>query len=136
MTGRTHSPGGTRPVVFVVESDEVVRSALSFILRDAYDTHAYASLELARAAAGRSPAVVLLEPRLMPPAGTDVAGARIVLIAETGAPAQGAGPSPGTAGVLGRPITADDVRGKVAAAIGQARARPRLSIVPSEPLRS
>lgn len=126
MTSRTHSRGGARPVVFVVESDEVVRSALSFILRDAYDTHAYASLEQARAAAGRAPAVVLLAPRLMP-AGTDVPGARIVLIAENGT--QAAVPSSKTAGVLGRPITADDVRGKVAAAIGEARARPRLRVL-------
>ncbi|MDR3467651.1 MAG: hypothetical protein P4M07_17110 [Xanthobacteraceae bacterium] len=135
MTSRTHSPGGTRPVVYVVESDEVMRSALSFILRDAYDIHAYACLEQARTAVGRAPEVVLLEPRLMPLADTDVAGARIVLTAETGGPAPGAGRLPKTAGVLGRPITADDVRGKVAAAIGEARARPRLSIVPGEATR-
>lgn len=48
-----------RPIVFVIEREQVVRSALHYILRDRYRTFTFASLDEAFAASADAPAVVL-----------------------------------------------------------------------------
>ena len=48
-------------IIFVVEADEVVRSALHFILDDQNETHSFASLDLAFAKSAEvSPYLVIL----------------------------------------------------------------------------
>ena len=54
-------PSGEDDIIFVVESDEVIRSALHFILDDQNETHSFATLDLAYAGAGDvTPDLVLL----------------------------------------------------------------------------
>lgn len=128
------------PVLFVVEDDEVIRSALTFILRDHYETHAYASLDqLGAGAAKHSPDLILVGDGLADgttPSRQDLADlgqTKLLLLANTiGSPLTGNDSDDATAhcgpfgrradGILRKPITVDNVRDTVAALLGDGRA--------------
>lgn len=107
-----------RPIVFVIEREQVVRSALDFILRDRYRTCAFASLEEAATAVTDAPDVVLLGSSLLQgrhdllPAALAkrFGGAAILVVADGGGDAlaqlalQG-----GARGIISKPISFDTV---------------------------
>ncbi len=82
---------GEPPIVFVIEHEQVVRSALHFILRDRYRAFTFASLDEASAAVTDTPDVVLLGMSLLQdgndPLPTSLAGqfgrAAILLVADS-----------------------------------------------------
>src|SRR5512139_3331932 len=79
-----------RSTVFVIESEQVVRSALHYILRDRHRTHAFAALDDALASAADVPDVVLLGASilrsrgeaLLAGLGAQFAGAKILIVAD------------------------------------------------------
>lgn len=109
--------------IFVVEGDEVIRSALHFILDDQNETHSFAYLDQALAnAAGRTPDVVLLGigavqhngERPLAEIAMRLPNTRILIVADSeNDPLALASLKWGAHGVLGKPITFDSVRGKV-----------------------
>ena len=117
--------------IFVVESDEVVRSALQFILDDRGDTYGYTRLDLAFAeAADLTPDIVLLGigfvqsngERALAAIATRWPGTKILIVADSVSdPLALAGLKWGAHDVLGKPITFDGVHGKVDALLGQRR---------------
>lgn len=123
---RSHSEP-SRPAnnhrVFVVEGDEVIRSALQFILDDHNETHAFASLQPALAeASSRRPDVVLVGIDLMQDSGersltkikARAPGAKILIVANSVRdPLALRCLEWGAHGVLGKPITFDSVCDKV-----------------------
>jgi CheY-like chemotaxis protein len=137
-------PGNLRPVstaqvLFVVADDEVIRSALTFILRDHYETHAYASLDqLGAGAAAHTPDLILLGDGLADgPTPTrqdlaDLAQTKLLLLANTIGRAATTPDPDGAAhcapfgrradGILRKPITVDNVRDTVAALLGDTHA--------------
>lgn len=110
-------------IIFVVESDEVVRSALHFILDDQNETHSFASLEAAFAkATSRKPNVMLLGigmaqnngERILAEIAVRLPSARILIVADSVSdPLAVACLKWGAHGVLGKPISFDSVRRKV-----------------------
>lgn len=136
LTDPRRTPNG--PVLFVVEHDEVIRSALTFILRDHYETHAYASLDqLGAGAAEHSPDLILLGDGLADGATTarqdlaDLGQTKLLLLANAIGSALAAhdgaaahcGPFGRRAdGILRKPITVDNVRNTVAALLGDGHA--------------
>jgi DNA-binding response OmpR family regulator len=110
-------------IILVVECEEVVRSALHFILNDRYETHSFASLHEAFAeAACRTPNIILLGIGFVQNNGegtlAEIAmrlpGARILLVANSvNDPIALASLRWGAHAVLGKPISFDSVRGKV-----------------------
>jgi DNA-binding response OmpR family regulator len=120
-------PGSLLPeqddIIFVVEMDEVIRSALHFILDDQYETHSFADLDLALSKAVRiRPTVLLLGighlqgdgERVLAKITARVPGAKILIVADRpGEPLVLASLQWGAHGVLGKPITFDSVRCKV-----------------------
>ena len=133
-------PTSNAPVLFVVEHDEVIRSALTFILRDEYETHAYASLDqLGAGAAEHSPDLILLGDGLAGGATmarqdlSDLAQTKLLLLTNTiGSAVTGNDPDGAAAhcgpfgrqadGILRKPITVDNVRNTVAALLGDGHA--------------
>jgi DNA-binding response OmpR family regulator len=122
--------------IFVVESDEVVRSALQFILDDVGETRAFTDLEQAFAQAGDlAPEIVLLGIGLLRSNGAcavaEVArrwiGVRILIVANSEQdPLALAALKLGAHDVLGKPITVDGVRGKVDTLLGPKRHSPAM----------
>ncbi len=110
-------------IIFVVEGDEVVRSALHFILDDQNETHSFANLDQAFAkATDRTPNIVLLGIGFVQNNGeralADIAmrlpGTRILIVANSvNDPIARASLRWGAHDVLGKPITFDSVRGRV-----------------------
>lgn len=110
-------------IIFVVESDEVIRSALHFILDGQDEAHSFASLELAFAkAADRTPSIVLLGVGFVQNSGERVLaeiairlpGTRILIVANSvNDPIARASLRSGAHDVLGKPISFDSVHGKV-----------------------
>jgi DNA-binding response OmpR family regulator len=110
-------------IIFVVESDEVVRSALHFILDDQNETHSFASLEPALAnTSTRTPNVILLGigmvltngERKLAEIAARLPGVRILIVADTVSdPLAVACLGWGAHGVLGKPISFDSVRRRV-----------------------
>jgi len=109
---------GARPIVFVIEREQVVRSALDFILRDRYRTCAFASLEEATAAVTDAPGVVLLGSSLLhgrreaiPTALTKrVGNAAILVVADSGVDALAQlALERGAHGIINKPISFDTV---------------------------
>jgi DNA-binding response OmpR family regulator len=109
--------------IFVVESDEVVRSALQFILDDHDETNGFASPGQAVADASRLPPDVVLlgvgfvqnnGERLLAEIAQHWPGVKILIVADsvTDRVAR-AGLRWGAHDVLGKPITFDGVRRKV-----------------------
>jgi DNA-binding response OmpR family regulator len=117
--------------IFVVESDEVVRSALQFILDDHAESDGFASPGQAVADASRLPPDVVLlglgfvqnnGERLLAEIAQHwpiVADSVIDRVARTG-------PRWGAHDVLGKPITFDGVRRKVDALLADSKASPAL----------
>jgi len=119
--------------IFVVERDEVVRSALHFILDDRNETHSFANLEQAYTkASDRAPSLILLGigsvqdngERALAEIAIRLPGTRILIVANSvNDPIARASLRWGAHDVLGRPISFDSVRGKVDALLG----RPEIS---------
>jgi CheY-like chemotaxis protein len=114
--------------ILVVETDEIVRSALQFMLRDENETHALASLKQAYAT-GRAwkPDLVLLGLAIVQEQGLQVLGdiaarlpgAKILLVADSpNDPLAQACLASGAHGVLGKPIAIESVRTKVDVLLG------------------
>ncbi len=123
-------------VVFVVEGDEVIRSALHFILDDQNETHSFANLDQAFAkAAERIPDIILLGigmvrdngDRVLAEIAIRLPGTRILIVANSvNDPLAVASLKWGAHGVLGKPITFDSVRGKVDALLEPHKLSPTM----------
>ena len=110
-------------IIFVVEDDEVIRSALHFILDDQNETHSFASLDRAfTKAASRKPNAILLGigmvqnngERILAEIVMQLPGTRILIVADSvNDPIAVASLKWGAHGVLGKPISFDSVRRKV-----------------------
>jgi len=110
-------------IIFVVEGDEVVRSALHFILDDRNETHSFANLDQAFAkAADREPNIVVLGigfvenngERALAGIAMRLPGTKILIVANSvNDPIARASLRWGAHDVLGKPISFDSVRGKV-----------------------
>lgn len=110
-------------IIFVVEGDEVVRSALHFILDDQNETHSFASLDQAfTKSASRKPNAILLGIGMLQNNGGRILdeivmrmpGARILIVADSvNDPIAVASLKWGAHDVLGKPISFDSVRRKV-----------------------
>jgi DNA-binding response OmpR family regulator len=130
----------SRPVqtdrIFVVESDEVIRSALQFILDGHGETLGFASLDPAFAkTADRTPDIVLLgigfvqnkTERALAEIAQRWPGTKILIMANSVSdPLALASLKWGAHAVLGKPITYDSVRGKVEALLGQHNISPAM----------
>jgi DNA-binding NarL/FixJ family response regulator len=108
-----------RSTIFVIESEQVVRSALHYILRDRYLTLAFATLADALASA-EVPDAVLLDISNLQGEGDALApgelfaGARILLVADRQSdPLAQAGLKRGAHGIVSKPISFDSVRDAV-----------------------
>ena len=122
--------------IFVVESDEVIRSALQFILDDDSETHAFTGLDQAFAkAADRMPDIVLLGisfvqnngERVLAEIATRLPGTKILIAANSvNDPLALASLKWGAHDVLGKPITFDSVRCKVDALLGHHNLSPTM----------
>jgi len=126
---------GGRPTIFLIEPEQVVRSALHYILRDRYRTRAFASLDEATSSAMETPDVLLLGlailrsggEALLADLGEQFGGARILLVADSNSdPLAQAGIERGAHGIISKPISFDTV----CDAVGTALSAP---IVPGEP---
>jgi len=123
-------------IVFVVEGDEVIRSALHFMLDDQSETHSFASLDRAFAkAADVAPGILLLAIGLVEDTGeralADIAnrlpGVRILMVANSvNDPLALACLKWGAHDVLGKPISFDSVRRKVDAQLARHKVSPAL----------
>jgi DNA-binding NtrC family response regulator len=117
--------------IFVVEPDEVIRSALYFILRDDHETHAFASLEQALIKAPDcKPDVVLLGVDTLEAGGERILAdpsfcfphAGILLVANSADdPLALIGLKQGAHDVISKPISFDSVRDKVDGMFGHGR---------------
>jgi len=121
-------------IIFVVEGDEVVRSALHFILDDRNETHSFANLDQAFAkAADRTPNIVVLGigfvenngERALAAVAMQLPGTKILIVANSvNDPIARASLRWGAHDVLGKPITFDSVRGKVDALLDRDEISP------------
>jgi DNA-binding response OmpR family regulator len=115
--------------IFVVESDEIIRSALQFMLHDENETHELADLDQAYAkAVDWKPDLILLGLDIVRDKGIDILaevtarlpGAKIVLVADTPTdPLVQTCLALGATDVLGKPITIEAVRHKVDVVLGR-----------------
>ncbi len=126
--------------IFVVEDDEVIRSALQFMLHDENETHELASLEQAyRKGEAWKPDLILLGVSIVTAHGTGVLreiaarlpDAKILMVADSAddAVAQECLRA-GADGILTKPITIESVRFKVDVLLG----RRKLPMIPLEAL--
>jgi len=123
-------------IIFVVEDDEVIRSALHFILDDQNETHSFASLDQAFAkATGRKPNAILLGIGMLQNNGERILaeivmrlpGTRILIVADSvNDPIAVASLKWGAHDVLGKPISFDSVRRKVDALLRPHELSPAL----------
>jgi DNA-binding NtrC family response regulator len=123
-------------IIFVVEGDEVIRSALHFILDDQNETHSFASLDQAFAkAASRKPNAILLgigvmqdnDERILAEIVMRLPGTRILIVADSvNDPIAVAALKWGAHDVLGKPISFDSVRRKVDALLRPHELSPTL----------
>jgi DNA-binding NarL/FixJ family response regulator len=113
--------------VFVIDSDEVTRAALQFMLHDENETHELASLAEAIAKSdGRPVDMVLLGRAILQDQGAAVLeqiaeqfpGAKVLLVADSAADMETCLQF-GVAGVLAKPLTVESVCQKVDAALGR-----------------
>lgn len=124
--------------VFVVDSDEITRAALTFMLHDENETHELASLAQAYArGAERRPDLVLLGLAIAREKDMAVIGeistrfpeTKILLVADAAEEPQArAGLEAGAHGLLTGPFTVESVRRRVDRVLGRATA-PDTSIV-------
>lgn len=113
--------------IFVVDSDEVTRAALQFMLHDENEAHELASVsEAIVRREGRKVDVVLLGQAIVREQGAGVLdeiaqhlpGAKVLLVADSAADA-GECMRYGAAGVIVKPLTVESVRGKVDRVLGR-----------------
>lgn len=111
-------PTGTPATIFVIEREQVVRSALHYILRERHRTRAFASLDEAAAGVMDAPDAVLLgvsflqERRdVLPPAQSWPFGrAAILLVADSNSdPLARLSFEHGVCGIIRKPISFDSV---------------------------
>jgi DNA-binding response OmpR family regulator len=110
-------------IIFVIEADEVVRSALHFILDDQNETQSFANLNLAFSkAANLAPGLVLLGidflqndgERVLAEIARQLPGAKILIVANsTHDPLAVRSLKWGAHDVLGKPISFDSVHRRV-----------------------
>jgi DNA-binding NtrC family response regulator len=123
-------------IIFVVKDDEVVRSALHFILDDRNETHSFANLDQAFAkAADREPNIVVLGidfvenngERALAEIAMRLPGTKILIVANSvNDPIARASLRWGAHDVLGKPISFDSVRGKVDALLDRHEISPTM----------
>jgi DNA-binding response OmpR family regulator len=116
-------PSKEDDIIFVVESDEVIRSALHFILSGQNETHSFATLDLAYAGAGdMTPNLVLLGIDFLKTDGEGAVtgimrrlpGAKILIVANSvDDPLALKALRCGAHEVLGKPISFDSVHRRV-----------------------
>jgi DNA-binding response OmpR family regulator len=116
-------PPGEDDIIFVIEADEVIRSALHFILDDQSETHSFATLDLAFALAGEvRPDLVLLGieslkddgERTMAGIASRLPGVKIMIVADSvDEPLALKALEWGAHNVLGKPISFDSVHRRV-----------------------
>lgn len=115
--------------VFVIDTDEITRAALTFMLQDENETHELASVEQAFArCTERRPDLLLLglgavhetAPEIIADFLQTFPGIKILLV-DSGTPAGAttATPLAGTLGVLSKPFTIESVRRKVNRLLGR-----------------
>lgn len=124
---RSPRPAGDR-MIFVVETDDVVRSALQFILRDSNEIGTFASLDeaLSKTSDGQPDAVLLGLSlvrndggRFFAQLATRLPDVRVLLVADSATdPLALDWIGRGAHDVLGKPITVDAVRRKVNLLLG------------------
>jgi DNA-binding NtrC family response regulator len=114
--------------IFVIDSDEVTRAALQFMLHDENETHELASVAEAIAKCdGRKVDLILLGRAIALEHGAGVfdeiarqiPGTKVLLVADSADDAQDC-LQLGAAGVLVKPLTVESVRLKVDTALGRA----------------
>lgn len=115
--------------VFVIDTDEITRAALQFMLHDENETHEIAGVEEAFArATERKPDLVLLGGAILRQEGmgalaairATLPGTRILLVVDGAADPLGqAGLAAGAHGVLAKPLTVEGVRRHVDAQLGR-----------------
>lgn len=132
------SPFAGRARIFVIEAEQVVRTALHYILREEHEAHAFATVEEAVCRGpDEKPNVVLLGIGMVRSKGlyflTELASwlsdAKILLVADSMSdPLALAGLECGAHGIVGKPISLESVRDAVQLALGtppDPRANPR-----------
>ena len=134
-------PSEEDDIIFVVEGDEVIRSALHFILDDQNETHSFANLDLAFVqvaelkARDTAPALVLLGVDLLKNNGQrtvaeiarELPGARILIVANTvNDPLALTALEWGAHDVLGKPISFDSVHRRVDALLRRQKTSPAM----------
>jgi DNA-binding response OmpR family regulator len=135
-------PQGDTGCIFVVESDEVIRSALQFILRDYCETHGFERLDLALLkGAELKPDIVLLGigfvqhngERMLAEIARRLPGTKILMVADSASdPLARNSLLWGAHDVLGKPIAFDSVHRKVDALLGRHEISPALlGLLPS-----
>ncbi len=114
--------------IFVIDSDEVTRAALQFMLHDENETHELASVAEAIAKCdGRKVDLILLGRAIALEHGAavfdeitrQIPGTKVLLVADSADDAQDC-LQLGAAGVLVKPLTVESVRLKVDTALGRA----------------
>lgn len=116
--------------VFVIDPDEITRTALQFMLHDEIETHALASPEEAyqKGADWLKPDVLLLGAKFLADRGTGLVGEltarfpgiRILIVYDKAdEEAALAGLKAGAHGALGKPLTLEAVRRKVDTILGR-----------------
>jgi DNA-binding response OmpR family regulator len=130
------APPGEDDIIFVIEADEVIRSALHFILDDHSETHSFATLELAYGRAGDiTPDLVLLGIDFVRDGGEGAVdgiarrlpGAKILIIANSANdPLALKALQWGAHDVLGKPISFDSVHDRVDGLLRRQRVSPAM----------
>lgn len=117
--------------VFVVDSDEITRAALQFMLHDENETHEFADLDAALRKAGQwRPDLVILDAALVLASAPDliaglkarIAGLKILVTVEGGSTDARTLRQAGADGVLHKPLTIEKARMAVDVALGRRRA--------------
>jgi DNA-binding response OmpR family regulator len=117
--------------VFVVDSDEITRAALQFMLHDENETHEFADLEAAlRKAENWQPDLLILNaalvlasaPDLIASLKTGIPGLKVLVAIEGGTTDARTLRQSGADGVLHKPLTIEKARMAVDVALGRRRA--------------
>jgi DNA-binding response OmpR family regulator len=129
-------PSEEEDIIFVVEGDEVIQSALHFILDDQNETHSFATLDLAYAkAADVTPDLVLLGIDFLKNDGEGAVagiarrlpGAKILIVANSvNDPLALKALKWGAHDVLGKPISFDSVHRRVDGLLRRQRVSPAM----------
>lgn len=123
--------------IFVLESEDITRTALQFMLHDAYETHEFADpLRALARARDWPPDLLLLGPVLLATRGRTLLAelaatlpqARLLLVGDPAAPAiDGALQAGAACGVIALPLRLEAVRAAVDAALARDRSLPTAS---------